>query len=76
MAEVEGWKEVHKKGDARKPWNVGQPFWGVTPQQMRKTERRFKARRKRDIDEARRLGVDGPGFERIAAQYLRGYGNV
>ena len=74
MSEIESWKEVHTKGDGRKPHNVGKPFGGVTPQQARQAQRRFKARKRRDIDEARKLGLCGPEFERIAAEYLAGNG--
>ena len=72
MSEIESWKEVHIKGDGRKPHNVGKPFWGVTPQQARQAERRFRKRRQRDITEARLMGLHGDEFERIAAEYLRG----
>ena len=76
MSDIEGWQDVHRRGGVKKPWNTGIPYRGSQNHDTRRTERRFKARRQRDIDEARKFGLYGPEFERIAAEYLAGNGNV
>jgi len=72
MSDIEGWQDVHKRGGVKKPWNTGIPYRGSQNHDARRTERRFKARRQRDITEARLIGLHGDEFERIAAEYLRG----
>lgn len=66
---VDSWTEVHAKGDGRKPWNKGKRTGKWLAVDAAVTERRFRERRRRDVEKALALGVSLE-FHQIADDYL------
>lgn len=72
--QIETWGQVHAIGDTRAPWNKGKKTRAVRSEEARKTEERFRERRRRDVEQALAMGVS-LRFHSIADDYLHKRGD-